>query len=645
METADLIMAALLNPLTIGAAAIATSWLTRWLVGGRLTRRWKHVAAMMPGLPARKHIDGEAGARFDHAVSSLLPKAIRHIEQGPRGVHASALAAATGAPPEVAAATLDAIADRADHVLRVTRGGKLLYDFDTESMRDARDLLRRPVFGRVAGLVVLVLANVGTAWPMIATLGVAGVCVFFGMGPDIVWWLITALVVMAMLAGLTLLLSKWVGWLAAPSDQPQFSGPVGGGELDEGPSAARQALSWVEGKVGKSEGSSVGGDILEGVFGLVREIRDVRAVLVVAVVITFVVAVGSVFATLISWLLGLWRSLGDRRLALADISPGRWVRAGKRPSGISSIAPTTDVAGRAARALGVALTGTRPGDDQLQGRVHNAAAANDGRVSALDIALSEGLPIEEAISVGTRVCVEAGGQLEVSELGDVMFVFSATPMQDTPASAHNEIIDAHAGDEDEVGGIPVNLVGLTDQHLVAIDRLAGGSLLMVFTAPILLGGLEAELGVPGAWLVGPALLLLPVSMAAVSLAAAARTAATHAARLGALRDVRRAATRMALRRAAEGDGRLKALDVLRDVLPALRRMWPEVPRELLEDEVVRALEQVDVPMDLDASADAGGRPVFVLQPLRDRFDALRRVIPSTTPDAADDEVVFSTETS
>ena len=600
MDTTELLLIALLNPLTIVVASWGTAKLTGWLVGRRLGNVWQHAAATMPGLPPRAQKDGEAGQRFDDTVAGAIGDVLAVVKASPTGIDAATVATRTGTPPEIAAAALEAIADRAEHHLRVTRAGRILYDFDPDALARAKSLLKRPFFGKIARVFVLALANVGTGWPLISTLGVAAIAAYTGLQHGLIVWLCIGLAAIAALAVATFVLSMFAGWLAAPADQPKFAGPLGDpdGPPDEGNFVTRALEKFSDSPSGgtkrrrSSSGGWSAGDIGDAIFGGLRNIRDIRFILAAVVVVVFVATVGAIFATLISWLVGLWRSVNDRAVSLSDISPGMWVRSGQRPSGLSSIAPTTDVAGRAVRAVSLALSGTRPGDRELRLRVHALAARDHGKVAALNIALREGLDLEEAIGIGTRIAVEAGGSVDVSEAGDVVFAFTPIATAGVDPYPDYELLNPNDQLRPLTDGVPLNVPGLTDQHLSALDRLAGGALLMVMSSPVIAAGIHAEWDVPLVWLVLPATLLLPVAMSTVALAAAARTAATHAARLGVLRDVRRA-TMTALSKAVSlRKSALRASQVGANAVAGVRKLWPHVHESIVLDEVVRALEQV-----------------------------------------------------
>jgi hypothetical protein len=286
-------------------------------------------------------------------------------------------------------------------------------------------------------------------------------------------------------------------------------------------------------------------------------------------------------------------------------------------------------------------------DEALPGRILGLAAARNGRVGVIDLMLTEGLSPDAALSAGAHLSGRVGGELRVSEAGDIDFHFPDEALRGQAPERRTlrrqyEYLQLNGGEP--LRALPVNLPGLTLDHVAGAARLAGGPLATVaglYVATQLvekttrLSATEANL----------ALVFCVLAPATMMLAAATRQAVATSARTGLLRDARRAAL-AAVQRALTGN--VAWLDAARVAADAYQQMQLADPGLTLDDvqrEVSVAMQDLGLPLHVDPHAADTGRMPLTLAPLRKRLaslQALRDAEP--THGHALDDVVFDTAT-
>lgn len=630
----------LLLGVLVGAhgAGLVVTWLTR--------RRHARVSDTMPGLSVREQGDGRPAARFDRSVARVEGGVLKAALAAPTGLEATALATRLGAPREAVAAVLESIGARVPHKLRVTRSGRLLWDFDPAGLRRLRGLGGTGLLRRLGTFALAALANIGATWPLFATLVVAGATLAsleFGAGVE-TEVLVLQLALGLLLIGLVLGVSVGLGWLLGLVTGPLVSGPDPAAPLSaDAPHEKDAGPGWTPPKWLKDLG-----DLAGGVLG---DVRDIRAVLVLVVVALFAAAVLGAFAGLVAWVAGLWRAARERRDLFDQIAPGRWVREGRQPGAFASLLPTSDVAMRLLGAVGHAVAARRPVDGQLRERVLARAMRQGGRIAALQIALQEGFDLEEAVAVGARICADAEGEIVVSEAGDLAFLLPRTSLPQAALALASAPMEALIRGPDGAwtsatgAGVPVNVPGLTRGHLLASRRLAAGTLLLGGGALFTFLAMAGELGVPG-WVTPLAIALVGALVWSVAaLMGAGRYAARLYGRLGLLRDVRRAtcaALVLALKRKQPW---LDSEALAASLTTAARSAWPQIAAADVGAEVDRTLSGLGVELSLEASADEAGRPMWSVSELARRLASCQQAQPETALGGAgdDDEVVYQVD--
>ncbi|MBI5610355.1 MAG: hypothetical protein HY902_15870 [Deltaproteobacteria bacterium] len=617
-------------------------------------------ALQMPGLPARADAAGEPATKFERRVLHCEALVLRALASSPGPYEESALAAQLAQDPEVVGEVLARLRQRVPCRLQVTRAGQLLHHFqasDVAALRRARTLgwPRRIVWWLFA-----LLANLGATWLVF-------VGIFAGLETLREVWkaaeddrLITAaeglgamLLVIALGAGAGYVVQALVApWRSGPKlarplrAEPKDDEPD---DIDEAaPASAEGELAPQDeapGKVARSEksgkksgsswfdGLSFDADVGEGCGGILL-------ILVIAAILALVA--GGLWLVVV-WARALWRAVARLGEPERDIAPARWVAVARKSPMIEKFVPTNDLAMRILRALRRTVAGVYA-DEALPTRILQLAQGRGGRVAVVDLMLSEGLSADAALSAGAHLTGRLGGDLLVSEAGDIDFHFPEAALRgQAPRRQFRpgyEYLQLSGGKK--LHDLPVNLPGLTLDHVVGAARLAGGPLATVAGLYVAtqvadkatrLSAMETNL----------ALVFCVLAPATMILAAATRYAVAESARAGLLRDARRtamAAVQQAL------TGKAEWIDAARVAAETYARMAPADPGLTLADvqrEVNIAMEDLGMPLHTDPHAAETGRLPLKLAPLRARLQSLQALRDAEPAHAGEaDQVVFDT---
>lgn len=637
----------------LAIAALILGFVLAHVIGARFSRRLVvkpgRIREVMPTLPVAPLLQGRAAARWNQSIDRVEGRLVRHFEGGARTVDGGTVAAEISEDAALVNAALERMREQIPCRLRITASGRLLHDFEAEDIAVLAARRRASWPFKALVFALSALANVGAMWPVLLILMLA-----VGGLDMVLTAALTAGSQVGELVGLTeigiiLVVAVGVvglGFLARLALTPLVAAPELGEALEpealpdrrsnamtgdasplfwgwfSTPSSGGGSSSGGGGGGGGSGGSGGGGGGGAG--------ADVGEGIVIVILVAIIVAAA---VALFVWFRGLWRAIARRDDELDRVAPGHWVRISKHLDRFERWLPTNDLVGRLARALRRAHAQRRPADADLGARVVALARRGDGRVSTIDIALSEGLDPGEAARVGSRLCGIVGGEIHVSDAGDLVFRLPQSVLQqvnaDTDDDLWAEYLDFDGADvmrrsSQEWASVPVNLVGLRSGHLKAGSQLVGGSVLMALTA--IFGFLpEARLfGNLAPWLpdgVQVLLAWLAVAFAVGSccLVAAARYAAARSAVLGVRRDARRAAV-YALRGALEADAGSVSLDEVTDnVWGVLQPAFNKLDREVVDKEVVGVV----VDFDLEPDPDAGGALTVDLGGLKERIASAR----------------------
>lgn len=657
------------------------------VVGWLATQRLKVGAGMgrdlMPSLPAAPPVSGAAERRWESRLESALSKIVAHLSQSSAQltqIEASPLAAQLGLDAAVVEAALARMREEIPCRLQITAQGRMLHDFKAEDIAALRARRRRAWPMRMLLFGLAAFANIGAAWPFLSMTFIA-VGALFAMAAaqgDAL-----AVGVVALIAAGGVFLSTFLGgFVMHLLLTPLISGPrLGDVKVSEprpqrtiGPSSD-DGLYWLwvadhsahsslyhsgsssssssSGWFSSGSSSSSGG----GGFDLDLDSDDASGVLVVIVVVLLLAVIAASLSALFFWLRGVWRAIKRLDEPQRGTSPTMWVRTADAIDRIERYIPTNDLVVRALHALRRAFSFKRPQDDDLAARVLVLAKSQGGKVSALQIALHEGLDDNEAAEVGARLTGLVGGRILVSDAGELVFAFPASVLKELVATpdadmwaeylTFNKLGHPERRANQETKNVPVNIVGLTKGHLAATDRLVAGTYLMALMGLGLLAPAVGLVSLPLIAYVPLAFMLVTMAFGAASLSTVSRYASKRSAEQGIRRDVRRAAflrVRMAVER---GQDVVDFTGLVRELEAVFRPAWSGISQEMISRELRGVCVDLELEPVMDARAQEG-RELYRVDGLIARMRALSGLEGVIDADdqvmldhgAGEDEVIF-----
>lgn len=630
-----------------------------------------HGREVMPTLPTEES-DGDPGRRWIDGVRRTERKILNHLKGDTRGVSALQLTAELGEPRQRIVAALERIREEIPCRLRVTRGGELLHDFEADDLDELRRQRRRNGPFRLFAIALAALANVGAIWPVLMVLFIAltALDLLLTVGTDVAviqgmfWLLIVAGVVLVAAVGRVIIRWVFTPIIASPPlDKPDgeddsssfLHTPIGFGS---GSSTSGRRRRRSGGSGGSGGGGGGGGAAIAHAF----------------LVLVFLAIVIACLLTILVWIAGLFRAVVDRKLDAEKQGPAAWTRHDVEPSAYERYLPTNDLVSRLLRSVRRTLRTRRPRDAELSGRIADRAHELNGRISALDIALSEGLSLADSVDIGTRLCRRFDGELLIADNGELVFDFDASLLENAeiPAGPDFEFLDRRGGGLGELvpdfplsQSLPVNMVGLTFTHLRATNALVIGSLMMFWTALFAFYGIDPTqisiglIPLPtetmvaiwdyGFWIVAAVFLF---ATGTATLAATTRYLAKQLAVQGVQRDARRVFGAV-LRDAVEsGDEWIDFTPWNRRIADLFGRIDDYFDAEFARDECIGFL--IDIGLEDRVVTELRGLNPIPLEDFRNRLseaktapatDVTGRPVDTddTTAGAEEDEVIFDTE--
>lgn len=614
-----------------------------------------HARDWMPTLPNHAIVKGEPGQRWQKRVRRLEMRALPFIEASPTGVTADLLAGELSEDVSVADAVLERLRDEIPSRLKVTRSGRLIHDFDAADIRalKRRNGVRAPA--RVLLFTLALLANAGAAWPILMAIFV-GMIAFVGMaGTNPIATGIGGIVaILAMLGGNVLsgVLVKLV------------LTPPGGPSLGSTTEAENQQMLFEahDSREAMTEGSFSGVDVgfldvaagsgCEGIPADVDLDIDFRAILIGLIALILLSMILACIAALFVWIRGVWRAVARIGMPEPILSPTAWIRGATPVDTVEKLIPTNDLVVRIGRTVGRVMSRTHVEDGGMAKRVLARAAANSGRIGALELMLAEGLDQNEAMSVGARLTGYFSGKIHVAESGEIEFVF---PESVLPAESgvslwdlNAEYVMLQATDRHEVevlrrvpqpdNVLPLNLPGLSHGHLTSTYRLVAGTVFMQLCAML---AVHMWPGAPSLLIVAVDFVFPLFTLGAFTLAGAARYTASRSAQHGIMRDIRRAGF-FEVNLALESSRDTVDFKAVEDQLfNTLINAWSKLKMR----DIAAELRSVAVDLDLEPTAEDG---VYSIAPLRDRLGEVHEsrvgeVVFNISGE--DDDIVFDSQIS
>lgn len=613
-------------------------------------RRW------IPALPERPQTTGRPARRFEAAVRKAEKQAVKHLlftsrEATIAGIEAGELAVQLGVPPEVTGALLDDWRARLPCRLRVTRGGRLLHDLPRSAVADAVTSGWHAWPQRLLLFGAAIIANIGATWWLIV--GVVSSMVSLSLvweAEDIenrIFAAIGGVITLSVIFGLAqfgALLVRGILALFRPRMALARRDSEGRATSDDDEDRSEDGGPAMGSNARRSNNFDLSNiDLDSGGCGAV--------VLMVCVAMLCTAVVGGLTIVFV-WLRGLWRTARRFGEPEVHLSPAEWLGQARRASTLERWLPTNDLAVRMVRALNRALTG-RPVDGGLSARILARARRQKGRIAAIEVALDEGLSPADALTVLARLIGRHGGDLQVSDTGEIDAVFDdAVARGDASVISRRrrrlEYLPQLAKQPEDYDRAGVNLPGLTRDHLDAASRLAGGPLITLIAMLVGLVFAPGEMSAPAEEL-GLLALFCVLVPGTLMLTVATRAAVAETARQGVLRDVRHAAVR-AVKQQLNAEAKDAAPPplwpdyVAREIRASLRRLVPGWGQAEIQLEVEATWN--DLGIGTQQAADTVAKRWEVRQ-LAARLDSLKtlRARPSrphavARSRATDDVVIF-----
>ena len=663
-------------------AALVASLFLAHVVALRVSKRLEvkpgYAWEVMPSLPSAPPVSGRAEARWDKNLERVERRLLAEFDALTQPIEAHALAGAWGEDVALVEAVLTRMREEVACRLQITQQGRMFHTFSAEQIQQLRNKRARGWPLRALWFAVGVFANIGAIWPVVAVASIAGGALFvisatvtegdmlnagiLGIGAILV------VVVSTLIGGVLsrLLLSPLRGGPKLGDVQEAESLPR---RLDRSDVHAHNAYAdapfwlWTSQSSAPMNTYHEGGGWFDragfsiGLPDLDDSEGGASGILIVLVVLVLAAILAASLGAIVLWIRGVWRAMKRLNEPQRNTSPTSWVRTKKRVDRFEKFIPTNDLVVRSIHALRRAYQKRRPEDDDLPARVLSIARRNQGRVSALEISLREGLDLDESTEVGARLSGLLGGQILLNDAADLVFAFPeglysqvrSAPEEDLWAEylTFGSQIRRRAAQSQDT--LPVNLVGLTATHIASTDRLVAGTFLMaimgaLFVQPMIEAG-RVGLGL-AVFLVAP---LCMFAAGAATLTALVRYTAKQSAAHGVRRDVRRATMHMIHDALKQGRTQVD-LGRLRVVLKRVfEPSWGGLKQSTIDAEIRSVCADLGVEPSLEQHVtSAADAHLYDLGPLLarlragDAHDAVFDFESAQRPSPSDDKVVFDT---
>ncbi len=619
-----------------------------WYLARSLEVEPGYIREVMPTIPVAPLHEGNEAKRWRKSVRRVERRILEEFPEGLTEATAAELAADLSEDRRVVAGALERMREETDCRIKVTRGGEILHDFEADQLAELRSARTRSIPRKLFMFAVAAAANIGAVWPALATFFVAvgslGAMAYYLNGTT--WGLFgigicLAVFVATVFASLLfhLLLTPLEDGPTLRSSFENASPPDRRNDTDRRASSDQRvghSSLWVffdGGGHHHSGGSSSTGSSSNDFEGGGQ---------VIVAIILIAIALAALFLIYV-WGRGLWRAITERDAHLDRMSPAFWVRRGEEMDFYEKWIPTNDLVGRLVRSLRRAFSHRRPVDGDLGPRTIARAKRRGGTVSALEIALEEGLDLDEATEVGAELCNLVDGQIVVGDHGGLGFAFPDEVLAEVDETAGEEssiekdhlwaeyLSFDHGGEQpirrrvgQENTSVPVNMVGVDWGHIRATDRLVAGTWMMALMGVYLLyWGFSGYLppladASPSLAAVGSGL-LFAMGLGATCLRSTAHYAARRLAVHGIRRDARRAVFDAIDRTLREGRDQLDVATLTDQLTFTFESAWPDVGRDVFAKEVRGVMVDLEVHYDLEADPAKTG-DIIDLSPLRTRWE-------------------------
>jgi hypothetical protein len=317
-----------------------------------------------------------------------------------------------------------------------------------------------------------------------------------------------------------------------------------------------------------------------------------------------------------------------------------------------SLIPSNDIILRFLRIIRVFASRMKPSDRNLPERLLHEAYKAESALSDLEIALLASVNIETAKDIGTMLVAKIGGEIVVSELGDLVFLFKKEKLAafaTMPEVAKKSDLEFFKKENNQqfspkANGALLNLAGISHKSYLSLFRLAGGAFLLSAVAVIIIAfGLETDqpkkfveyliiFGVP----LFPSGVFVLISVFSYAMRFSVNN--------GVYRDIQRMTIACLKSRYESGEKYFSVSDWEKQITPLLQKVWKNIEIAHIQKVMTNACNQLGLKLAMDQMGQPGnqGAVIFELESLTKRFAALAQVKQSEKlySDDAPDEIVF-----
>jgi len=634
-----------------------------------------HSREAMPALPAKPRLAGSAEQRWDRTIDSLERKLISRFAGGVDGVEAWELAAELGEEPLVVEATLARMREEIPCRMRITRSGKIFHDFEGSDIAKLGAIRTSSLVTRVLLSGLASMANIGAAWPAMCVAGVAMFALYemsiLETEDAMIEAGITGVVVVSALVIGTFVMGWIVRMIFHPPGGPRLA------DIEEGEALPQRHVTntsnnadivlWALADSSHSRYNSYSSSswvgspdvaVSSGGWDLDFDIDTDDAgegILVVILVVILIAIIAAALSLVFIWARGIWRAIGRLNEPPPTISPAIWVRTTHAVDKWERFIPTNDLVVRTIHALRRFFSHRSPPDEDLAARVLILARQHGGTVTALQIMLAEGLDRDSASEVGSRLCGLLGGQIQVTDAGDLAFAFKPPMLQsisgDLDEDMWAEYIDYVGLEMQRRPGqiytsVPVNIVGITKTHLDSTSRLVAGTYIMSACAIVFFTEFLSNAGAHPTLGALASLGAVGMALGAASLGTAVRYSAREASIQGIRRDIRRAVFYRVALMISQRQGIVDLRPLPQLIVETMKPSWRWLSEDLIAAEIRGAV--IDLELEPSTEPEHAGQEVYTLANLYERlsakvdepvFDEVMLGIDSVEQD----EVVFDTQ--
>ncbi len=607
------------------------------------------VSNIMPGLPSVYHYQGKK-RNWTKMYNEIKKKILNHLQSSFSNVEAYEIAGKFAENTDLVSNILEEISEQIPCRKQVTRKGKLIYDFKKEDVKKLKEKGMGVSLKKIFLVPLAFLANVGAVWPLILTV-VVGILIIKEL-PNELSAHGTEGGIMIILMGFALfgaaIFLVWIfGLFFRGVLHPVLKAPrVAHNDL-----FTEKNQNFLTKKFGKKNKSGKSG----GFFGfgdLFSGFDDDAGKFIIFIVLLglLIYFIYKALSIVVIWFRNIFIAILREFGLPFDISPGEWTHTPKIKDKMKIIFSSNELVFTFMRSIKRFFSRTKPTDRHMPARILKIARQNNGNVSAIDIALSEEVSIEEACDLGAKLVAKYNGDIAVSSEGDMDFTFanevlesfeSKNKADERPQFNKANAVERFTKNQKQLDvpkeeclnvgpngnltfnskGYPVNIPGISNIMYRSLFYLVGGSFVLTLFWGLYLFFKYQELNI------APKLhFLLPIPFAPLGIflicgifAYSVRGAIFN----GLLRDIKRAVTRKIKTSHQAEDQNINTTSFIKELKLEICKVWDDVPEEIIKKVVEHTF--INLNLDVDMQSGSSEDTYFSIKELYKRKQAINQL--------------------